>query len=324
MAPQARLSHLDSLPLREHIDDVWMSLRAANRRPKTLEDYQEVWRPFYVFLAQRLGRPPLLADFTLQGVQAYLAYERRPDRARPLADRSLVAKARTLKAIAGRLHADGKTATNRLAMLQTPAAAEADGRVLCDAERLALFLGAAGVSLTDRCTRALLAVLDDVGPRASELVSLDAADVDFVRGWILLREPAKRGLVRQLPLGRVSRQLLRNHLGRRHSGPLFIGHTGERLTDDAVRSRLVRLSQAVGIPRVSPHDFRRTAATLYTAYGASDDLRDRVFGWKPNRRARTSAAYVFLTPEHVVAAHRERLSPLDRLDPIRHRRDLAA
>jgi integrase/recombinase XerC len=268
MASRSRLSHLDSLPLREHIDDVWMSMRAGNRRPKTIEDYQEVWRPFYVFLARRLDHAPMLADFTLQAAQSYLAYEQRPDRPPPLSDRSLVAKARTLKAIASRLHADGKTGTNRLAQLQTPLAAEPDGRVLNDAERLALFLGAAGVTEGDRCSRGLLALLDDVGPRVSELVSLDAHDVDFERGWIVLREPAKRGLVRQLPLGRVSRQLLRNHLGRRRSGPLFTGNGGGRLTADAVRSRLVRMSLAVGIPRVSPHDFRRTAATLYTAYGA--------------------------------------------------------
>lgn len=318
-----KLAYQDSLPLREHIADLWMSMRAENLSEKTIDDYQDVWRPFEEWLAREVDDPkPNLAAFTLRNVQAYQVWQQRPDRPRRLAGSSLETMTRTLKAISTRLHNDGKTGTNRLKKLAVPKVDETDGRVLGEDEQRALFARSSGLTLMARCSTAILAVLADVGPRVSELVSLDAEEVDFDKHLIALSDPAKRGFKRILPLGRVSQQLLRDYLGRRRSGPLFVDRDGKRMTDDAVRSRLQRLSAAVGIERVSPHDFRRTAATIYDALGASEAQSDKVFGWKPNPRAKRR--YIFLTPEQIVAAHRERLSPLDHLDPLRHRRARAA
>lgn len=320
---ERKLSYQDSLPLREHTGDLWMSMRAQNLSEKTIHDYQDIWRPFEAWLARETDEPrPNLAAFTMRNVQAYLVWQQRPDRPRPLADSSLETIARTLKAISSRLHNDGKTGTNRLENLPGPKAAETDGRVLTEEEQRALFARASGLTVMARCSTAMLAVLADVGPRVSELVSLDAKDVDFDKHHITLGHPAKRGFKRILPLGRVSQQLIREYLGRRRTGPLFVDRDGKRMTDDAVRNRLVRLSSAVAIERVSPHDFRRTAATTYDALGASEAQSDKVFGWKPNPRAKRR--YIFLTPEQIVAAHRDRLSPLDFLDPLRHRRARAA
>jgi integrase/recombinase XerC len=101
-------------------------------------------------------------------------------------------------------------------------------------------------------------------------------------------------------------------------GPLFIQRGGGRMTDNAVRSMLVRLSERTGVERVSPHDFRHTASTNYSANGADEALKNKVFGWKPDKRS-MNQRYTHLTPDQVIAAH-QRLSPLDQLAPFRRSR----
>jgi integrase/recombinase XerD len=191
--------------------------------------------------------------------------------------------------------------------------------VLSPDERRTLFSAARGVSLTARRNLALLALLDDVGPRVSELVTIDRADVLLDRRSILLQLPAKRGLVRTVPLGSESVRILRDLVGtRRPVGPLFVQRGGSRMTDDAVRAILVRLSERTGVARVSPHDFRHTASTNYSANGADETLKNKVFGWKADKRS-MNQRYTHLTPEQVIAAH-QRLSPLDQLAPFRRSR----
>jgi integrase len=150
------------------------------------------------------------------------------------------------------------------------------------------------VSPTARRNVAILAVLDDVGPRVSELVTLEREDIRLDGRSVLLQLPAKRGLVRVLPLGTETVRVIRDLVGtRRLNGPLFVQRGGGRMTDNAVRSMLVRLSEETGIERVSPHDFRHTASTNYSANGADEALK--------------------------YAAH-QRLSPLDQLAPFRRSR----
>lgn len=196
---------------------------------------------------------------------------------------------------------------------------EPEGRVLSTDERLALFAGARGMSQTARRNVAILAVLDDVGPRVSELVTLDREDIRLDDRSVALRHPAKRGVVRTLPLGSDSVRAIRDLTGtRRVHGPLFVQRGGARMTDDAVRSMLVRLSEETGVERVSPHDFRHTASTNYSANGADEALKNKVFGWQPDRRS-MNQRYTHLTPEQIIAAH-QRLSPLDHLAPFRRSR----
>jgi integrase len=47
------------------------------------------------------------------------------------------------------------------------------------------------------------------------------------------------------------------------------------MTDNAVRAVLTHLSERTGIERVSPHDFRHTASTNYSANGADEALNER-------------------------------------------------
>lgn len=316
-----RLSAKNAKPLAEAMREVVRALRAENYSPATIEGYREKWGPFFAFLDDRLREVPVVGDFTLENVREYIALRLAPaDGRRPLKDTSAGTHVRTLRAISNRFKEEGLTGEHRLERLGIPKLdAEPEGRVLSPDERLILFRAARGVSPTARRNLALLAVLDDVGPRVSELVTLDREDVSLDKRYVLLNLPAKRGLVRTLPLGTESVRILRDLVGTcRSKGPLFVQRGGARMTDGAVRAVLLRLSERTGIDRVSPHDFRHTASTNYSANGADEPLKNKVFGWKPDKRS-MNARYTHLTPEQVIAAH-QRLSPLDQLAPFRRSR----
>jgi integrase/recombinase XerD len=317
----SRPSAKNARPLTEAMREVIRALRSENASPSTIEGYREKWGPFFAYLDARVDGCPTVADFTLEHGRDYIIYRLHPeDGRRPLSPVSGGTHVRTLRAISGWFRREGLTGEHRFARLGVPKLdVEPEGRVLSTDERLALFASARGMSSTARRNVAILAVLDDVGPRVSELVTLDREDLRLDDRSILLRHPAKRGVVRTLPLGSESVRIIRDLVGtRRTSGPLFVQRGGARMTDDAVRAMLVRLSAMTGVERVSPHDFRHTASTNYSANGADEALKNKVFGWKPDRRS-MNQRYTHLTPEQVVAAH-QRLSPLDQLAPFRRSR----
>ena len=258
------LSAKNAKPLAEAAREVFRAYRAENYSAKTISEYREKWGTFYAYLDNRQEGHPAVGDFSLENARDYIAYRLDPDDGRrPLKATSAGTHVSALRAISGRFEMEGLTGEHRLSHLGTPKLdQEPEGRVLLPDERLALFGAARGVSPTARRNVALLAVLDDVGPRVSELVTLDRDDINLDGRSIGLNLPAKRGLIRMLPLGTESVRILRDLVGtRRSSGPLFIQRGGSRMTDDAVRAMLVRLSERTGVDRVSPHDFRHTAST---------------------------------------------------------------
>jgi integrase/recombinase XerD len=317
----SRPSAKNAKPLAEAMREVIRALRSENASPSTIVGYREKWGPFFAYLDEHIDGDPTVADFTLESTRDYIIYRLHPeDGRRRLSPVSGGTHVRTLRAISGWFHKEGLTGEHRLAALGIPKVdVEPEGRVLSTDERLALFAGARGMSLTARRNLAILAVLDDVGPRVSELVTLEREDIRLDHRSVVLRHPAKRGVVRTLPLGNESVRVIRNLVGtRRVRGPLFVQRGGSRMTDDAVRSMLVRLSEETGVERVSPHDFRHTASTNYSANGADEALKNKVFGWKPDKRS-MNQRYTHLTPDQVIAAH-QRLSPLDQLAPFRRTR----
>ena len=295
-----------------------------NLADKTLDEYREKWGAFYRWLCARTAEGPTVGDFTLEVAREYVAARLRPrDDSPPLQATSVGTHVRALRAIAARIDDAQHPGDHRLGTLRQPKVDPApEARSLTNDELLLLVAAARDVSATARRNTALLALLIDVGPRVSELVSIDRADVDFPNRWIAIRSPAKRGLVRIVPLGSEAIRLLRGHLGSGPDrGPLFVQRGGERMTDNAVRSMLVRLSEWVEIDRVSPHDFRHTASTAYTAAGADEVLKNKVFGWRPNPWS-MNQRYTHLTNAQIVAAH-QRISPLDALRPYRRRSEAA-
>ncbi|MFG1602430.1 tyrosine recombinase XerC [Actinoplanes sp. NPDC049265] len=123
--------------------------------------------------------------------------------------------------------------------------------------------------------RAVLEVLYATGIRVGELCGLDLTDIDD--GRRVLRVFGKGAKERTVPYGLPAQRAL--DAWREHGRPrlssrgeaLFVGVKGGRLQPTVVRRIVSAAAQARGLPHISPHGLRHSAATHLLDGGA--DLR---------------------------------------------------
>jgi integrase/recombinase XerC len=124
---------------------------------------------------------------------------------------------------------------------------------------------------------AVLEVLYASGIRVSELCGLDVDDVDLSRR--VVRVLGKGARERTVPFGVPARRAIevwlrrgRPALATPSSGPaLLLGARGGRLNPTTVRQVVATWAEASGLPHISPHGLRHSAATHMLEGGA--DLR---------------------------------------------------
>ena len=106
------------------------------------------------------------------------------------------------------------------------------------------------------------------GMRRGELFKLKWDDVDFARGFILIRDP-KGGKSQSIPLNDAARRLLENH-DRTPSEFVFPGKQGKQLVD--IKKSANRIKNAAGLPKdFRPlHGLRHTYASMLASSGKVD------------------------------------------------------
>ncbi len=124
--------------------------------------------------------------------------------------------------------------------------------------------------------QAILEMLYATGMRVSELVGLDLARLNLVRG--LVRVIGKGGKERLVPLGEPAQQSAERWLkaGRAECRPqsdrVFVSRSGQPLSRQAVWQRIRKHARDCGIPGdIHPHRLRHSFATHLLDHGA--DLR---------------------------------------------------
>ena len=123
--------------------------------------------------------------------------------------------------------------------------------------------------------QAMLEVLYGAAIRVSELCGLDTDDVDD--GNRTLRVLGKGDKERVVPIGLPAARALeswvdaRQQLAKESTTALFVGDRGLRIDPRVVRTIVRRISDAAGVPMISPHAMRHSAATHVLEGGA--DLR---------------------------------------------------
>jgi len=159
---------------------------------------------------------------------------------------------------------------------------------------------------------AILEVLYSTGMRISELANLDGQNIDLLSGVIKVR--GKGNKERFCPLGRPAAGALSVALEKR-SGivrffkekkgdlPLFVGHTGGKLTPRSMERMMKRYLIKAGLnPAVSPHALRHSFATHMLDAGA--DLRS-VQELLGHASLSTTQIYTHVSVEHLKKVYDE-------------------
>ncbi|MEV1328911.1 tyrosine recombinase XerC [Micromonospora costi] len=156
--------------------------------------------------------------------------------------------------------------------------------------------------------RALLELLYATGVRVSEACGLDLSDVDQARR--VVRVFGKGGRERTVPYGVPAQRALDDWL--RHGRPalatprsgeaLLVGARGGRLNPTTARQIVGAHAEAAGLPRISPHGLRHSAATHLLEGGADLRAVQELLG---HSSLASTQIYTHVSVERLRAAYRQ-------------------
>lgn len=165
-------------------------------------------------------------------------------------------------------------------------------------------------TLRDNCVNARdLAIVDmlaTTGMRVGELVRLDIADIDLQERECIVT--GKGNKQRPVYFDARAKLHLQAYLGSRTDDcpALFVslGASATRLSIGGVETRLRKLGEACGVPRIHPHKFRRTLATHAIDKGMPIEQVQKLLG---HARIDTTMHYAMVNQSNVKASHRKYL-----------------
>ncbi|MGC9666344.1 tyrosine recombinase XerC [Planosporangium sp. 12N6] len=156
--------------------------------------------------------------------------------------------------------------------------------------------------------RLVLELLYATGIRVGELCGLDEGDVD--RGRRVVRVFGKGAKERTVPYGAPAEQALDAYLRRGrpalagpHSGAaLLLGARGRRLAATAARRIVAAAATGAGLPHLSPHGLRHSAATHLVEGGADLRAVQEILG---HASLSSTQIYTHVSVERLRAAYRQ-------------------
>ncbi|WP_337804298.1 site-specific tyrosine recombinase/integron integrase [Phascolarctobacterium succinatutens] len=151
---------------------------------------------------------------------------------------------------------------------------------------------------------ALIDMLASTGMRVGELVLLNRDDINFEeRECVVFGKGSKERMVYFDARTKIH---LQNYLAKRtdSNNALFVSLKApyERLQIGGVESRLRELGKRLALPRVHPHKFRRTLATMAIDKGMPLEQLQRLLG---HQRIDTTLQYAMVKQSNVKIAHRK-------------------
>ncbi|MBU1726541.1 MAG: tyrosine recombinase XerC [Candidatus Omnitrophica bacterium] len=145
--------------------------------------------------------------------------------------------------------------------------------------------------------RAILETFYSAGLRISELVGLDADDIDFIGCILKVRGKGKKERI--VPIGDTALVAIRKYLDKRKkkSEAVFLNKNGRRITTRGVRGIVEKYLKLAGIKHgVSPHTLRHSFATHLLNRGADLRTVQELLG---HANLSTTQIYTHLTTERL-------------------------
>ena len=164
------------------------------------------------------------------------------------------------------------------------------------------------VKMSDNCEKlrdlAMIDMLASTGMRVGEMVLLNRDDINFVeRECVVFGKGDKERIVYFDARAKLHLQEYLN--GRTDENPaLFVTLRAphERIQIGGVEHRLREMGRRLNIPKVHPHKFRRTLATMAIDKGMPIEQLQRLLG---HQRIDTTLQYAMVKQNNVKTAHRK-------------------
>jgi len=254
--------------------------------------------------AARRGTIPPWAAFDRQSMLRYLLELKE----RRYAATTVARKVAAIKSFFGFLVAEGILRDNPTRDVPSPKVGKSLPRPISIAQARLLLEQPSKLSTPEaKRDRAMLELLYATGMRASELVSLNLADIDIEGGYV--RCFGKGHKERLIPIYRQAALVLKEYLteARPHlvrnseEKALFLNRRGERLTRQGLWQILKGHAKEAGLEaQVTPHTLRHSFATHMLSGGA--DLRS-VQELLGHANISTTQVYTHLTTDHIRRAY---------------------
>jgi integrase/recombinase XerC len=259
-------------PMRTAVDEFARHLALEhNRSPHTVRAYVTDMVSLLDHAVRMGAREP--SELRIAVLRSWLGRLRSGGAART----SLARRAAAARAFTAWAYRSGRLGTDVGAALASPKAHRELPHVLRTDQAETLVTAVTTHDAIGRRDRVVLELLYASGIRVAELCGLDVDDVDADRR--VLRVLGKGAKERTVPIGLPAQRALdiwlrdgRPLLAQENSGPaLLLGARGARLNATTVRQIVAAWAAACGLPHMSPHGLRHSAATHLLEGGA--DLR---------------------------------------------------
>jgi len=232
-----------------------VQLQADGRSVHTIRQVERHVR----LLARWAGDPPV-AELGHEHVARFLASDVVQERAGGGARKASSANAirSSVRGFCAFVHGAGYAATNAARLVRRARTRPPTPKALSDVDAAKLLAALADAStMLERRDRAMFVVMLRCGLRLGSTLGLDVDDVDFAARELLLRSIKGGGEASAVMPDDVA-ALLRDHVGQRTGGALFLGSHGARIGARHARRRLAQWSKRAGIASTHPHALRHT------------------------------------------------------------------
>ncbi len=254
------------MDVRQSLDRYLRYHRAEGSSPKTLDWHRLSITQFSQHLAT-MNHSGDVDDLCADDLRTYIDVLRENG----LAQSSVATKARSIKAFGKWLVAEEYAPRDAFTRVKQPRTEDKAKDTFSPEEVSALLTTCDRKLATGARDFAIMLLLYSTGLRASELLALREADMEWEKGLIVVRR-GKGGKFRVVPLGRPAEKALTRYLHhprrqRFENAPVvFLTDEGEALGLNALQLALQRRGKAAGI-HTNAHKFRHSAAVQYLRSG---------------------------------------------------------